>query len=54
MGLPPGFVTDLKLPYSAQHRLLGNGVVPQQAAAALRLLVCLAVESGGGQKERAA
>jgi DNA (cytosine-5)-methyltransferase 1 len=39
MGLPKGFVTDLALPYSAQHRALGNGVVPQQATAALWQLV---------------
>jgi site-specific DNA-cytosine methylase len=25
MGLPKGFVTELDLPYSAQHRVLGNG-----------------------------
>lgn len=43
MGLPGGFVTDLDLPYSAQHRLLGNGVVPQQATAALGQLVSLAL-----------
>jgi DNA (cytosine-5)-methyltransferase 1 len=48
MGLPSGFVTDLDLPYTAQHRLLGNGVVPQQAVAALRLLVRVAVEGGSG------
>jgi DNA (cytosine-5)-methyltransferase 1 len=46
MGLPVGFVTDVNLPYSAKMRILGNGVVPQQATAALRLLVRLAVESG--------
>jgi DNA (cytosine-5)-methyltransferase 1 len=39
MGLPQGFVTDLGLPYSAQHRALGNGVVPQQAVVALWQLV---------------
>jgi DNA (cytosine-5)-methyltransferase 1 len=39
MGLPRGFVTGLSLPYSAQHRALGNGVVPQQAVAALWELV---------------
>ncbi len=39
MGLPKGFVTDLGLPYGAQHRAIGNGVVPQQAIAALRQLV---------------
>ena len=44
MGLPSGFVTALDLPYSAQHRILGNGVVPQQATAALRMLVGIAVE----------
>jgi DNA (cytosine-5)-methyltransferase 1 len=42
MGLPRGWVTDLGLPYTAQHRAIGNGVVPQQAMAALRLLVDLA------------
>ena len=39
MGLPKGFVTDLGLPYSALHRALGNGVVPQQAVVALWQLV---------------
>ena len=48
MGLPKGFVTDLGLPYNAQHRALGNGVVPQQAVAALWQLVAMAV---GQQKE---
>ncbi|MGS2618085.1 hypothetical protein ACVCAH_26700 [Micromonospora sp. LZ34] len=40
MGLEPGWVTDLDLPRTAALRVLGNGVVPQQAAAALRLLLC--------------
>ncbi|MGW3808700.1 hypothetical protein [Micromonospora sp. NPDC005113] len=40
MGLDPGWVTDLDLPRTAALRVLGNGVVPQQAAAALRLLLC--------------
>lgn len=35
MGLPDGWVTDIDIPRSAQLRILGNGVVPQQAAAAL-------------------
>jgi DNA (cytosine-5)-methyltransferase 1 len=40
MGLPPGHVTDVPgLSRSAQLKALGNGVVPQQAAAALRLLL---------------
>jgi DNA (cytosine-5)-methyltransferase 1 len=39
MGLPAGFVTDLELPYGAQLKALGNGVVPQQATAGLQRLV---------------
>ncbi|SCD75309.1 DNA (cytosine-5)-methyltransferase 1 [Streptomyces sp. di188] len=40
MGLPAGHVTDVPgLSRSAQLKALGNGVVPQQATAALRLLV---------------
>ncbi|MDX3639291.1 DNA (cytosine-5-)-methyltransferase [Streptomyces sp. MB09-02B] len=39
-GLPTGHVTSVPgLPRGAQLKALGNGVVPQQAAAALRLLV---------------
>ena len=37
MGLPDGWVTDLVPNRRALH-VLGNGVVPQQAAAALRML----------------
>jgi hypothetical protein len=48
MGLSAGFVTKLDLPYSAKLRILGNGVVPQQATAALRLLIRLAVQTEGG------
>jgi DNA (cytosine-5)-methyltransferase 1 len=40
MGLDPGWITDLGLPRTAALRVLGNGVVPQQAAVALRLLLC--------------
>jgi DNA (cytosine-5)-methyltransferase 1 len=40
MGLDEGFVTGLGLPRTLALRVLGNGVVPQQAAAALRLLLC--------------
>jgi DNA (cytosine-5)-methyltransferase 1 len=42
MGLPAGWVTDpaLGLPRTLALRVLGNGVVPQQAAVALRLLLC--------------
>ena len=38
-GLPPGWITDLPLPRTAQLRALGNGVVPQQAAHAVTLLL---------------
>jgi len=34
-GLDAGWVTDLDLPRTAALRVLGNGVVPQQAAVAL-------------------
>jgi DNA (cytosine-5)-methyltransferase 1 len=39
MGLPAGYMTALGLPYGAQLHALGNGVMPQQAARAIRLLV---------------
>ena len=41
MGLPEGHVTgsDLGLPREQQLRLLGNGVVPQQAALAVGMLI---------------
>ena len=40
MGLPEGWVTDpaLGVPHSPQLTALGNGIVPQQMALALRLL----------------
>jgi len=38
MGLPNGWVTDLNLSRSQQLKMLGNGVVPQQAYYALELL----------------
>jgi DNA (cytosine-5)-methyltransferase 1 len=42
MGLPLHWVTDpvLNLPRTRALRVLGNGVVPHQAAVALRLLLC--------------
>ena len=40
MGLDHGWVTDLDLPRTGALRVLGNGVVRQQAATALRLLLC--------------
>ena len=38
MGLPSGWVTDCGLSRSQQLKILGNGVVPQQAYKALELL----------------
>jgi DNA (cytosine-5)-methyltransferase 1 len=38
-GVEPGWVTGLPLPRTAQLRALGNGVVPQQAAYAIGLLL---------------
>ncbi len=38
MGLPDGWVTGVDIPRNAQLKALGNGVVPQQSALALRLL----------------
>jgi DNA (cytosine-5)-methyltransferase 1 len=38
MGLPSGWVSDLDLSRSQQLKILGNGVVPQQAYHALELL----------------
>lgn len=39
MGLPAGHVTDVERSRAHALRILGNGVVPQQAAQALRLLL---------------
>ena len=38
MGLPSGWVTDIDLPRAQMLKILGNGVVPQQAYLALKLL----------------
>jgi len=38
MGLPAGWVTDVDIIRSQQLKILGNGVVPQQAYRALELL----------------
>ena len=38
MGLPNGWVTDVEISRSQQLKILGNGVVPQQAEYALELL----------------
>ena len=39
MGLSAGHVTGVGIPRSAQLKALGNGVVPQQAALALSMLL---------------
>lgn len=45
MGLEAGWVSELPLARGAQLRALGNGVIPQQAAHALRLLLADAAEA---------
>lgn len=43
MGLPAGWVTDIPgITHNDQLRMLGNGVVPQQAMAALSYLLAAA------------
>jgi len=52
MGLPEGWVTaeDIGLKRNDQLKACGNGVVPQQAELALRMLLQgLQIESGGGK-----
>jgi DNA (cytosine-5)-methyltransferase 1 len=45
MGLPEGWVTGVPgLSRNAQLKALGNGVVPRQAEAALRLLLADVLE----------
>ena len=41
MGLPAGHVTSTSLTRNEQLKALGNGVVPQQAALAVRHLLDL-------------
>ena len=41
MGLPAGHVTGVDIPRTAQLKAIGNGVCPQQAAAALEQLLAL-------------
>jgi DNA (cytosine-5)-methyltransferase 1 len=38
MGLPAGWVTDIDVPKSQHYKILGNGVVPQQAYQALKTI----------------
>lgn len=44
MGLPAGWVTDLELSRAQQLKILGNGVVPQQAYYAIKYL-CTPVDN---------
>ena len=39
MGLPEGWVTGQGIPRNSELKLLGNGVVPQQAKAAIQILL---------------
>ena len=53
MGIP-GLVTRVPgIARTHQLRIIGNGVVPQQAAAALRLLIDAAVPPDGGARAAA-
>ncbi|MFC8732151.1 hypothetical protein ACFT5B_06815, partial [Luteimicrobium sp. NPDC057192] len=45
MGLPDGWVTDTDTTRNEQLKALGNGVVPQQAEAALRHLLTVRAEA---------
>ena len=38
MGLPAGWVTDIEVPKNQHYKILGNGVVPQQAYQALKTI----------------
>ena len=38
MGLPEGYVTDIDITHNSKLKMLGNGVVPQQAELAIRML----------------
>lgn len=50
MGLPDGWVTDCGLTRNEELKACGNGVVPQQAELALRILLeGVTVPAGGGQ-----
>jgi len=50
MGLPEGWITDVGLSRNEELKACGNGVVPQQAQLALRILLeGIELEPGGGQ-----
>jgi hypothetical protein len=50
MGVPAGWITDVGLTRNEELKACGNGVVPQQAELALRVLLeGIALPRGGGQ-----
>ncbi len=50
MGLPDGWITDVGLKRNDELKACGNGVVPQQAELALRILLeGISIPSRGGQ-----
>lgn len=52
MGLPEGWITDVGLTRNEELKACGNGVVPQQAELALRILLQdIPFESTGGASE---
>jgi len=54
MGLPEGWITDVGLSRNDELKACGNGVVPQQAELALRVLLeGVRLPSGGGASESA-
>lgn len=54
MGLPEGWITDVGLSRNDELKACGNGVVPQQAELALRVLLeGVPLPSGGGASESA-
>ena len=54
MGLPEGWITDVGLKRNEELKACGNGVVPQQAELALRILLeGIEIEAGGGSGELA-
>jgi len=54
MGLHDGYVTGLDLPRTAQLRILGNGVVPHQATAAVHSLMARAATATEDVTQQAA
>jgi hypothetical protein len=51
MGLPEGWITDCGLTRNEELKACGNGVVPQQARLALRILLD-GIAGGGWERER--